>query len=199
MPAVPTWSLLVEETCLLRPGRGFLFSTPRLRSPEALTSRSGRRPALGARGPSQLSAGSPSSNLRARPVGSSGDQSAPRSLGDDGSWSPLASHFGGRPILEVFPAHAPACGSTLQQPQSVSTPGPHKADSGKYRLGENKPGRQSEDDRPPGGIFRIGSVGLCRDSRPMNYAEREIELDHSSGLQQSENRCSYLPCGAGGH
>ena len=45
---------------------------------------------------------------------------------------------------------------------------------------KNKPGRQSEDDRPPGGIFRIGSVGLCRDSCPVNYAKQENVWDTAS-------------------
>ena len=38
---------------------------------------------------------------------------------------------------------------------------------------EIKPGRQSEDDRTPRGIFRNSSVGLCRDPKPLNKVDLE--------------------------
>ena len=38
---------------------------------------------------------------------------------------------------------------------------------------ESKPGRQSEDDHTPRGIFKNSSVGLCRDSRELNNGALE--------------------------
>ncbi len=67
----------------------------------------------------------------------------------------------------------PASGSTPPQVLiSVGRPG-FSIPTAQPVPKKNKPGRQSEDDRPPGGIFRIGSVGLCRDFCPVNYAKQK--------------------------
>jgi hypothetical protein len=55
----------------------------------------------------------------------------------------------------------------------------------------NKPGHQSGDDRLPGGIFRISSVGLCGDFQAMNNAARKI--DQEANLVGSTSKNFILP------